>query len=246
MNKPLAELEETYSYQQHVDSGSLYPGIDYKTLPDITQPCFAVEDGTVRNYYGKDGLLYSVLTGITGEWFYVHLSGFIHPDGAQLKAGDNVGYCGESGNTEGPHLHLGLRINGVYVDPGLYLDYNEDMEETNKILKEINKTLIALQDSVQKYRMLEVSKELVDPELYVFKEVEIETGVVKSDQLVGTRYRTKDGDWSEWDMSGASYGNVRTYEVNKILYQECIGTSGDRYIRKSEDGMKWSKWELSV
>jgi murein DD-endopeptidase MepM/ murein hydrolase activator NlpD len=37
--------------------------------------------------------------------------------GQRVRKGDVVGTVGSTGVATGPHLHWGLRINGLYVDP---------------------------------------------------------------------------------------------------------------------------------
>ncbi|MEA3486332.1 MAG: M23 family metallopeptidase [Thermodesulfobacteriota bacterium] len=41
--------------------------------------------------------------------------------GQKVKRGDTIGYVGNSGRSTGPHLHYGICINGVYVNPRRHL-----------------------------------------------------------------------------------------------------------------------------
>ena len=51
----------------------------------------------------------------------MHLSSFAVDQGANVAAGDTVGYAGSTGISTGPHLHFAVRVDGSYVDPGGYL-----------------------------------------------------------------------------------------------------------------------------
>jgi murein DD-endopeptidase MepM/ murein hydrolase activator NlpD len=48
---------------------------------------------------------------------YIHLSAIDAQVGQRVAKGDVVGKVGMTGLATGPHLHLGLRVNGVRVDP---------------------------------------------------------------------------------------------------------------------------------
>ncbi len=41
--------------------------------------------------------------------------------GQRVKRGDVIGYVGNSGRSTGPHLHYGICINGIYVNPRKHL-----------------------------------------------------------------------------------------------------------------------------
>lgn len=51
------------------------------------------------------------------EWQYAHLHGFAVREGDKVEAGAFLGEMGQTGNAKGSHLHLGLRIDGRWVDP---------------------------------------------------------------------------------------------------------------------------------
>ena len=57
--------------------------------------------------------------GVT-TW-YGHLSAFNTQPGTHVKAGDIIGYEGQSGRSTGPHLHYEVRIYNTPVNPWRYL-----------------------------------------------------------------------------------------------------------------------------
>lgn len=48
---------------------------------------------------------------------YGHLQGFNVTEGAMVRAGEIIGYTGNTGRSTGPHLHFAVKDNGQYVDP---------------------------------------------------------------------------------------------------------------------------------
>lgn len=52
--------------------------------------------------------------------FYMHMSALDVTPGERVLKGAVVGRVGSTGLATGPHLHWGLRVNGVYVDPLLW------------------------------------------------------------------------------------------------------------------------------
>jgi len=48
---------------------------------------------------------------------YMHLSKIDVKAGAKLRKGERLGRSGQTGRVTGPHLHMGVRWNGAYLDP---------------------------------------------------------------------------------------------------------------------------------
>ena len=52
---------------------------------------------------------------------YLHLSKFLVNEGDDVKKGQAIGLSGSTGLATGPHLHLAVRWQGVYLDPQVLL-----------------------------------------------------------------------------------------------------------------------------
>ena len=52
---------------------------------------------------------------------YLHLSKFFVNEGDDVKKGQPIGLSGGTGRATGPHLHLAVRWQGVYLDPQVLL-----------------------------------------------------------------------------------------------------------------------------
>lgn len=124
----------TWTFQQHLNAGgasAVYPGIDFGMA--ISTPLYAIEDGYLQFDTDSYGANYVMLTSNTGTWFYVHLDRFYGKGNRNVKAGDLLGYSGNTGYSFGPHLHLGLQVKGKYIDPYSYLFNNSNMEQKKAI-----------------------------------------------------------------------------------------------------------------
>lgn len=70
---------------------------------------------------GPYGLMVKVRHAPGFETWYCHLSGAAVRKGQNLGAGQKIGQVGDSGNTDGYHLHLEVRVDGQPRDPAPYL-----------------------------------------------------------------------------------------------------------------------------
>ena len=53
---------------------------------------------------------------------YSHMSKIYKPSGTRIKQGEFIGEVGKSGRVSGPHLHWSVYLNGIAVNPDLFLE----------------------------------------------------------------------------------------------------------------------------
>ena len=101
--------------------GAFHPGLDIAST--YGAPIHATADGivTVASRDGGYGRLIVIDHGFGVSTWYGHLSGFNVQPGEHVKAGDVIGYEGDSGRSTGPHLHYEIRIYNTPVNPWPYL-----------------------------------------------------------------------------------------------------------------------------
>lgn len=86
-------------------------------------PIYAAAPGYVAwsrtgNSYGN----YVMIIHANGyATLYAHMSSFVVSQEDFVSRGQVIGYSGNTGFSTGPHLHFEVRINGIPVDPQLYL-----------------------------------------------------------------------------------------------------------------------------
>lgn len=99
-----------------------HPGIDIanRDLP----PVIAADSGKVIAViasgvgYGKHIIIDH---GNGFQTLYAHLSAFRVEQGQNVAKGDIIGIMGSTGHSTGPHTHFEIHLNGVAVNPLLYL-----------------------------------------------------------------------------------------------------------------------------
>lgn len=109
----------------------MHEGLDFRA--DIGTKIFATGDGVVKHagLKGTFGRLIIIDHDFGYETYYAHLSSYakgIKP-GTKVKRGDLIGYSGQSGRVEGPHLHYEVHQNDKAVDPLNYLFADTTPEE---------------------------------------------------------------------------------------------------------------------
>ena len=102
--------------QAGVNWMSLHTGIDFPV--SYGTPVMSATDGTVRTQWNSAYGNMAIVTASDGtETWYCHLSSTKIRSGS-VKAGDQIAYSGNSGNSTGPHLHFEVRPGGgAAVDP---------------------------------------------------------------------------------------------------------------------------------
>jgi murein DD-endopeptidase MepM/ murein hydrolase activator NlpD len=100
---------------------SIHRGTDFHA-PAGT-PVLAANDGEVIIAQGMfyEGNLVVIDHGLQFSTQYMHLSKIEVKVGDRVKKGQRIGLSGATGRVTGPHLHLGVRWQGEYVDPVLLL-----------------------------------------------------------------------------------------------------------------------------
>ena len=82
----------------------------------------ATRAGTAYTGYGSAAGNYITIDHHDGfKSIYMHLNGFAIRNGTNVAAGQLIGYTGSSGVSTGDHLHFGISLNGVYVNPCNYV-----------------------------------------------------------------------------------------------------------------------------
>ena len=98
-------------------------GSTYHQGLDIAFPMgtkvLACEDGTVisAGYMGGLGNCIVIDHGNNLQTVYGHLSEIKVKEGQKVVRGQYIGNVGSTGNSTGPHLHLGVKLKGRYVNP---------------------------------------------------------------------------------------------------------------------------------
>jgi murein DD-endopeptidase MepM/ murein hydrolase activator NlpD len=100
---------------------SVHQGLDYRVPPGT--PITAVNRGTVilaRPLY-FEGNCVVIDHGQGLLTLYLHLSELKVKEGDKVERGTEVGLSGATGRATGPHLHLAVRWQGVYLNPAALL-----------------------------------------------------------------------------------------------------------------------------
>jgi murein DD-endopeptidase MepM/ murein hydrolase activator NlpD len=99
------------------DTQGQHYGTDFRGR--VGNPVVAVNDGRVtlvRDAWAS-GLSVIVFHGSGLHSVYFHLSKALVREGDLVKRGQRIGRVGASGRSSGPHLHWGMRVGDLYVDP---------------------------------------------------------------------------------------------------------------------------------
>ncbi|MEA2263639.1 MAG: hypothetical protein QOJ51_6464, partial [Acidobacteriaceae bacterium] len=96
---------------------SVHRGLDYRAKPRT--PVAAINSGRVvlaRPLYYEGGCVV-IDHGLGLMSIYMHLSKIEVSVGKKVRRGQIIALSGATGRATGPHLHLGVRWEGSYLDP---------------------------------------------------------------------------------------------------------------------------------
>jgi hypothetical protein len=121
-----------------------HEGVDLIPL-DSDWNMYCIEDGTVIRDYDdpRTGGAYGNYALVWNEencrgWWYCHMSKNAVYVGQEVKRGDLIGVMGETGNTDGAHLHLGLRYGNENKEPINTDNGYKGFVDPLPVLKELN------------------------------------------------------------------------------------------------------------
>ncbi|MDG4864201.1 M23 family metallopeptidase, partial [Streptomyces sp. T-3] len=105
-----------YYGQAGINWMSVHTGIDFPVSYGTS--VLAATDGTIRTQWNSAYGNMAIVTAADGtETWYCHLSSTKIRSGS-VKAGDEIAFSGNSGNSTGPHLHFEVRPGGgSAIDP---------------------------------------------------------------------------------------------------------------------------------
>ena len=100
---------------------SVHQGLDYRVPP--ATPVFAVNKGTVilarPLYFEGNCVVLDHGQGLLS--LYLHLAEIGVKEGERVERGQQIGLSGATGRATGPHLHVAVRWQGVYLNPAVLL-----------------------------------------------------------------------------------------------------------------------------
>ena len=103
---------------------SIHQGLDFRA--DTGTPIGAMNNGTVliaqRMFYEGGFIVLNHGRGLMT--LYMHLSEIKVNEGDRVKTGQIIGSSGATGRVTGPHLHVGVRWQGFYLNPETLWQFN--------------------------------------------------------------------------------------------------------------------------
>lgn len=104
-----------------VPTGDYHKGVDLRS--PAGRPIHATNSGVVRiaRMYRLHGGTVGLDHGQGVSSIYIHMSRVAAHPGDLVRKGDVIGYVGSTGFASGPHLHWGMYVNGLPVNPNQWV-----------------------------------------------------------------------------------------------------------------------------
>ncbi len=106
---------------------SPHGGVDFKAAIGVPVPAAAAGRVVLAEELYYSGRIVIIDHGLSIFSLYMHLSEIDCRVGDQVTAGQIIGKSGKSGRVTGPHLHWGIKIAGVFVDPLRFVNDSEEL-----------------------------------------------------------------------------------------------------------------------
>ncbi len=117
-------VTDIYGYSRQTGQYSIpHKGADFAAATGT--PVMAINTGVIT-FAGDLGIYGTTVVidhGLGVESFYMHLSSVAVKKGQMVQRGRIIGASGDTGYAEGPHLHLTIRVDGVSIDPIIFLKF---------------------------------------------------------------------------------------------------------------------------
>lgn len=140
-------------FQQESFRNSPHKGIDFAM--ETGEPLRSIKDGivTLKNFGSTNAgkTVYVEWDDGTATAIYGHLSDFAVQNGQHVKAGDLIGYAGNTGNSFGSHLHFGLKKDGQFIDPSPYIENIQHMNDPNYFVQSATELKLSFFDFMQQH-----------------------------------------------------------------------------------------------
>ena len=120
--EPLPEIAVTspFGWRFHPISGSLdfHTGTDL-SCPERTPVCALLGGTVLRAKFHESYGNYILLDHGNGfQTLYAHCKTLKVKEGDTVRSGQKIALSGQTGEATGPHLHLEIRMNGCFLNPG--------------------------------------------------------------------------------------------------------------------------------
>lgn len=118
-------LTDYYGYRKDplVGSQKLHTGLDIGAKAGT--PIYATAGGTVivSKYHRTYGNMIEIDHGNGYTTVFAHCSSRLVAVGDTVEKGQKIALCGRTGRVTGPHLHYEVKLNGQFVDPLNFMEW---------------------------------------------------------------------------------------------------------------------------
>ncbi len=125
--KSYKNIKWNFGYKREINGylAGQHKGIDISARRGT--PVLASGSGivVVARKFTLEGNLVVIDHGTGVFSIYAHLSKFHVKEGDFVRKGQIIGRVGSTGRSTGPHLHFGIKVAGVDVDPQIFMNINK-------------------------------------------------------------------------------------------------------------------------